>query len=308
MSVLDQAPVRRDQTTAAAAAIAGYALIIGFTDNYVRVIAAEIGLWQFHATRTAFVVAILLVAVPLFGLRLRPVSPGAVLARSAVHATAMVIYFGALGFLPVAQVAAGLFTAPLFVLLIGWAVYGQPISPLQIVAVATGFAGIVLVLGPAAGAGLGPASVLPVLAGFFYALGNLATRQWCGRESAETLTTGFFLMLGVFGLIGLALLSLFPQPVPPGGAGFILRGPVWPSGSVLFWVFVQALGSLVGVGLMVKGYQMTEASRASVFEYIVLPAAALWGWLIWSEVPGPAALVGMGLIFAAGLMIAARGR
>ena len=40
-------------------------------------------------------------------LRLRPVRLRAVVARSVIHGTAMVIYFGALAFLPVAQVAAG---------------------------------------------------------------------------------------------------------------------------------------------------------------------------------------------------------
>ena len=100
-----------DRTLAASGLILIYAVIIGFTDNFVRVIADEAGLWQFHATRSVMAVSLLAaVAVPL-GLRLRPVSWRAVAARSAIHGAAMLIYFGALAFLPVAQVAAGLFTA-----------------------------------------------------------------------------------------------------------------------------------------------------------------------------------------------------
>ncbi|MFZ2235631.1 MAG: EamA family transporter, partial [Dokdonella sp.] len=121
-----------DRTLTAAACVLTYALIIGYTDNYVRVIAAEGGLWQFHATRAAMALPMLAAYAMIFGRRLRPVRPRAVLARSAIHGTAMLIYFGALAFLPVAQVAAGLFTAPIFVLLISHFVYGQPIGPIRI--------------------------------------------------------------------------------------------------------------------------------------------------------------------------------
>lgn len=295
-----------DRTLFAAGLVLVYAMVIGFTDNFVRVIAAEGGLWQFHATRSVMAWAILLAAGALFGLRLRPVNPRAVAARSLIHGCAMVIYFGALAFLPVAQVAAGLFTAPIFVLLISRFAYGHAIGPVRILAVAVGFLGVVLVLGPEAMKGASLAASVPLLAGALYALGNIATREWCPRESAETLLGGFFAALGIFGVIGLAALTLWPQPVPEGAAGFVLRGMVWPSGAFLFWTFVQAAGSLLGVGMMIKAYQMAEASRVSVFEYVILPASAFWGWVIWQERLSLTAALGMGLIAAAGMMIAMR--
>ncbi|MEM1506541.1 EamA family transporter, partial [Domibacillus sp. 8LH] len=81
-------------------------------------------------------------------LRLRPVDRRAGAARPAIHCTAMLVYFGALALLPVAQVAAGLFTAPIFVLVISRFVYGERIGPVRVLAVLTGFAGVLLVLGP----------------------------------------------------------------------------------------------------------------------------------------------------------------
>jgi drug/metabolite transporter (DMT)-like permease len=237
---------------------------------------------------------------------LRPVNFRAVALRSAVHGTAMLIYFGSLAFLPVAQVAAGLFTAPIFVLLVSRFVYRRRIGPFRIVAVALGFAGAVLALGPGGEAPIGWASICPVAAGFLYALGNIATREWCGGESAATLTAGFFAALGVFGLIGMALLSLLPQPVPEGAEGFVLRGPVWPGAGFWLWTLVQAVGSLAGVGAMVRAYQLAEASRVAVFEYVVLPVAALWSLAIWAQVPGLMAVCGMVLIFVAGALIALR--
>lgn len=293
-----------NRTLAAFGAVLIYACVIAFTDNYVRVIARDGGLWQFHATRTAMAFAILaLVALPL-GLKLRPNRPRAVLARSAIHGAAMVIYFGALAFLPVAQVAAGLFTAPIFVLLIQRFAYGRPIVGLQVLAVVIGFAGVVLVLGPEALSGATFAALLPVISGALYAMGNIATREWCAGETAETILAGFFGMLGVIGLVGMAVLYAFPLPVPDGAEGFLQRGPVWPTGAFLWWTFVQAAGSLLGVGMIVKAYQIAEASRVSVFEYVILPASAAWGFLLWGEKLTWIAVAGMALIVLAGVLIA----
>ena len=295
---------RPNRTLAAAGAVLIYASVIAFTDNYVRVIAEDAGLWQFHATRTAMAAVLLaLLAVPL-GLRLRPRRFGAVFARSAIHGLAMLIYFGALAFLPVAQVAAGLFTAPIFVLLIQRFGYGQPIRGLQTLAVAIGFAGVVMVLGPEAMSGASFAALLPVIAGALYALGNIATREWCAGETAESMVAGFFGMLGVLGLIGMAVLTLAPLAVPVGAEGFLQRGPVWPTATFLWWTFVQAAGSLLGVAMIIKAYQIAEASRVSVFEYVILPASAAWGFALWGEQLTWLAVSGMGLIALAGVLIA----
>lgn len=300
--------VTQDRTLAAAGLIFVYASVIGFTDNYVQVIARDAGLWQFHLTRTSMAMVLLALASVPLGLQLRPVNLRAVAARSAIHGLAMVIYFGALAFLPVALVAAGLFTAPIFVLLISRFAYGHVIGPVRVAAVVVGFVGVILVLGPEALSGASLAAVLPILAGAMYAMGNIATREWCGQERAETLLAGFFLALGVIGALGMAALTLWPNPVPPGPEYFLMRGPVWPTGTFWFWTFVQAAGSLLGVGMMIRAYQITDASRASVLEYMILPASAFWAYVIWGQTLGALAWTGMALIVVAGTMIALRAR
>jgi drug/metabolite transporter (DMT)-like permease len=298
----------KDQTLLAAGMILTYALIIGYTDNYVKVIAANAGLWQFHFSRACMAMALLGLVAALFGRRLRPVNLRAVVARSTVHGAAMVIYFGALAFLPVALVAAGLFTAPIFVLLISRFSYGHAIGPIRILAVAIGFLGVILVLGPEAMSGASVAALLPVIAGAMYAMGNIATRQWCPDETAETLLAGFFTALGVIGVIGMGVLYLWPIDVPAGADGFLQRGAVWPDSAFYLWTFVQAAGSLLGVGLMIRAYQITDAARASVLEYVILPASAFWSYVIWGETLTPLAVIGMVLIVAAGSMIALRAK
>lgn len=300
--------ISSDRTLAAAGLILVYAMVIGFTDNYVQVIAENAGLWQFHFTRTLMAMALLIPVAMVMGLRLRPVNLRAVLARSSIHGLAMVIYFGALAFLDVALVAAGLFTAPIWVLLISRFAYGHAIGPVQVLAVALGFAGVILVLGPEALGGASMAALLPIIAGALYALGNIATREWCGEESAQTLLAGFFGALGIIGAVGMVALTLFPLEVPLGPDGFLQRGPVWPSGEFYFWTFVQAAGSLIGVGFMIRAYQITDASRASVLEYVILPASAFWTWVIWGKGLEPLAVLGMVLIVAAGTLIAMRAK
>jgi drug/metabolite transporter (DMT)-like permease len=281
--------------------IAFYSMVIGFADNYVRVIAADGGLWQFHATRSVLALALIVVLALAFARPLRPRNPGAVAARSIIHGTAMLVYFGALAFLPVAVVAAGLFTAPLFVLVLNRVMYAEPIRLLQLVAVALGFGGVVLMLGPTALSGATAAALLPVAAGALYALGNIATMRWCAGEEAGTLLAGFFGCLLVFGLIGMAALALWPLPVPEGAAGFVLRGPVWPSSVFTFWVAVQAVLSVVGVGMMIRAYQIAPAATVAVLEYMILPITALWTWILWGEALTAPQVAGMVLIVAAGI-------
>lgn len=297
-----------DKTLAAGGLILIYAVIIGYTDNFVRVIAAEQGLWQFHLQRGLIAMGLIGLAGWPMGLRLRPVSWRAVVVRSALNGAAMIIYFGALAFLPVAMVAAGLFTAPIFVLLISGLVFHEPIGPFRIVAVMFGFLGVLLVLGPEAITGASLPALLPVLAGAIYAMGNITTRRWCGQESAATLLAGFFIALMVIGVVGLTVLAIVPLPVPPGTDGFLQRGAVWPSQTVWFWTFVQAAGSLVAVGMMVRAYLIADVTRVAVFEYAILPASAFWSYVLWGETLGPIAIAGMILIASAGLMIALRAR
>jgi drug/metabolite transporter (DMT)-like permease len=294
----------KDQTLFALGLISVYAFIIGFTDNFVIVIAESAGLWQFHLTRSMMVAGLLAVVALIWSVRIRPRQWKGVIARSTIHGLAMVIYFGALGYLDVALVAAGLFTAPIWVLIINRVIYGRAISPLQGLAVALGFGGVLLVLGPSALAGASLPAVLPVIAGAMYAMGNIATREWCEGESAVTIVAGFFAALGVIGALGMIFLGAFGGAVALGPENFLFRGPVWPDQAFWIWTFVQAAGSLLGVGLMIRAYQITDAGRASVMEYVILPASAFWTFVIWGKGLGVSEIIGMVLIVLAGVTVA----
>ena len=235
---------------------------IGFVDNFGWLIATEISVWQFHLLRAAIALPILALLAAAFGLRLRPNRPGRVALRAAVQGAAMLLYFAALGFLPIAQVGAGLFTAPLFVLLFAALRFGERIGPRRLAAVAAGFAGVVLMLRPDP-ANIGPETLMPLAAGALYGLGNLLTREWCAEDPVGALLASFFAALGLIGAAGCLALALHPAA---GAPSFLTAPLALPSALVLGWIVAQAVGSLASVGLITRGYQYAATSTLAVFE------------------------------------------
>jgi drug/metabolite transporter (DMT)-like permease len=278
--------------------LAGVAML-GLIDNFVRLIAGEIGLWQFHFLRAAMALPLLTLAAAVLRLRMRPRRWGRVAVRCVVQAAAMLVYFGALGFMPVPQVAAGLFTAPLFVLVFSAAAFGHRIGPRRLGAVALGFAGTLLMLRPDV-RDLQPLVFVPIAAGGLWGLSNLLTREWCASEPVGALLAGFYLALGLAGGAVALAFSLAPDP----GTDFVTRPWVAAPAGPLFWVAVQAVGSLVAVACLTMGYQTGETSYLTVFEYFFLIAASFWGWVLWGETVDPLGWVAMALIFGSGALIA----
>lgn len=279
--------------------------LFGLIDNFVRLAAAEGGLWQFHFLRALLALATIVVIAKVARARLWPQRPFNVLARSFLISVSMVIYFGCLGFMPIAQVVAGLFTAPIFVVLFSVLFFGARVGPRRLLAVAIGFGGAVLALRPEASA-ITVWTVVPVIAGAFYGLGNIATRRWCEGEGTLTLLAGFFGCMFVWGALGVTFLSLYPLPVLPGADGFITRGWVPPQGIYLVMILVQGIGSLIGIGLITRAYQMAEASEVAVFENLLLVFATAWAAILWGEWPDTVGLAGLALILLAGMIIALR--
>lgn len=290
------------------AAIMAAMAILSVSDTLVARIAGDIGLWQFHVLRALMAMALLGLMAALGRVRLRARRTWAVALRGGLTAAAMVLYFGALAFLPVGQVAAGLFSAPLWILLLGRLGFGHGVRLVEVVLALVGFGGVLMVLAPW-GEGLGLASLAPLAAGLVYGLAGLATRAWCAEESPAAMLAWFFACLTGFGLIGLVVLALWPLPVPEGADGFILRGWVWPMQAVSWAVLaLQAVAAPLSVGLIMRGYQLLPAARASVLEYGFIPLAGLWGWLLWGQVPSLREGLGIAVILAAGALTAAAAR
>lgn len=287
-----------------AAMVLGAMALLGFTDNLVRLIADAAGLWQFHLTRSAFALPLLLAAVLALGLPLRPRRPAAVIARSGAQTGAMLLYFGALAATPIAQAGAALFTAPLWVLLFGAALFGRPVGARRLGAVALGFAGTLVMLRPDP-ATLSLLTLMPVAAGALYGLSNLLTRECCAEEPVGALLWTFFGGLALASALALlALEAVEPPAAWLEAAPFLAAGWRAPSPFLLGVVFVQAAGTLLAVGMVARSYQAAEAATIAVFEYSYLLLAGLWAWILWGEALSVLDLAGIAMIAAAGALAA----
>ncbi|MEL6618129.1 MAG: DMT family transporter [Pseudomonadota bacterium] len=300
-------PDTQTRPVAAAASMVGAMCVIGAIDIYVAVIAQTLSVWQFLVMRMVLSAPIIL-ALSAFGLgSVRPRRFRAVAVRSSLIAVGMFCYFGALAFMPIAMALAGLFTSPIFVLLITAFVLKQRIGPWRVAAVATGFAGILVVLGPS-GAALGWVLALPVLGGVLYASGVVATRALCQGEGTLTLLLGIFLAQGALGTAVLGLITLIQPEVGQGGMAFLTRGWVWPMGGAWPYLLIQVFGSILGVGLLNRAYQLGEASRIAVFEYSIMIFGPFFGWWLLGQPVTAGQGVGIALIVLAGVIIAVSSR
>jgi drug/metabolite transporter (DMT)-like permease len=283
-------------------------MIIGLIDNFIQEIAKDAGLWQFHFLRTVIVCGSILVFAPIFKWKLAPKKPAAVAIRSLFFSISMVLYFGAAGMLPIAQVGAGLFSSPIFVLLISVLFLNVRVGLWRIIAVAIGFTGVLVILRPDPN-DLTVLTFIPILAGFFYALCIIATRRWCEGETTLTLLLGAFGALGIWGLLGLTFFSFFTAPPELAlQLPFFTMGWVAMTPKFVFWLFVQAYGSLAAVGLLTRGYQLGEVSFISVFEYSFLVFAAFWAWILWDTGVDLTGVLGILAIILSGVIIAFRSR
>ncbi|MDY0013169.1 MAG: DMT family transporter [Rhodocyclaceae bacterium] len=193
----------------------------------------------------------------------------------------------ALGWLPLAEATAIAFAAPLLVALLARPLLGERIGGLQWMAVLLGFGGVLLIAQP--GSGLAPQGMAFALGGAAcYALYQIMTRQLSAAEHPLT-------MLYYTALVGtLATTPLLPWVWPgtlPHGVDAILIG---------------AMGILGGIGhfLLILAFRRAPASSLSPFTYFQLVLATLFGWWAFNHAPGPDALLGMGIIALAGLMLA----
>lgn len=279
--------------------------VLGVSDNLIVLVSETSSLWVFHAARSA--VAIPLIALlALIGLgTLRAKRPWMVLARNFFTATALLIYFGCLAVLPIGVVVAGLFTAPIFVLIFSVLFRSEQVGLYRWMAVAIGFTGALLVVWPSDGA-LTWLSVLPILAGVFYAIGALGTRAWCEGEDVLTMTTAYFAILGFYGALGVVAVSVLVGDPATGADGWMQRGYVPPDTTMIWVTVAQAVGSIIGVVLLTRGYQLGEASYVAINEYSLIVFASFFAWLMWGQTLGLIALTGIALIILSGAIIARR--
>lgn len=227
----------------------------------------------------------------------------ALMLRGLCGFTCFTAYYLAIAALPLADAVTLFYASPLFVTALSIPVLGERVGAKRWLAVFVGFGGVVVMMGPAGGS-LDPAMLLALGAAVAYAGQILMTRRLSRSERASTLA--FYAMLTFIlasGLVGLAIGDGRYAAEGHPSLAFLLRPWVWPQGHDL--LLLIACGLIAGAGFycLSQAYRMGQVSVVAPFEYSSLPWAILWGYLIWSDLPGPATLAGVVLVVGSGLYI-----
>ena len=278
--------------------------IFGFSDNLTLLVSDQVGVGQFHFSRSLFAMIMVALLGRLWGLAVVPRYWKPVLARTAFMVTSMLLYFGVMPMMPIAEAGAGLFTSPIFVLLFSSILFKERIGWRRIFAVIIGSAGVLLVLRPG-GAGFTVYHLLPVVAGASYAMGSLITYRHLREESPLAILMSFIVSIGIVGAFATTGLTLFPA-----SDGLRQQAPFlfssWQSVEGIFWVWIAviAAGASVALSLMTRAYQLTKTSYAAIYEYAYLLSVGCFGWLFWDIIPDMVSIAGIALIIMAGVVIA----
>ena len=277
--------------------------ILAIVDNYVRLIASEIGLWQFHLLRSIVAIFLMFIFLQLFREALKPQNFWLVVLRTLILVLAMFVYFGSLAFFPISQVAAGLFTSPIFVVIFSIFFLKEAIDLNKIMAILVGSCGVILVLGLNTNE-FSAYSGIPILAGLFYALASITLKRWCSTEKAALVMLMFFFGMGFVALIMTIMLEIndllkiysLPQT-------FLTSSLKVPSAETVGLVIFHAIGSIIGGLLITLGYQRGETSFVSSFEYSFLFFVTLWGYVAFSEQISSPIFLGLVLILFSGVLL-----
>jgi drug/metabolite transporter (DMT)-like permease len=283
---------------------------LALQDSLVKLMSADTSFWQFQTLRSignlSFIV-ILALASGSLGL-MAPKNWRPVYLRAAFLTICMFFFFAGAPFLSVPQMAAGLYTYPLFVSLLAGPVLGETVGPWRIGAVLVGATGAAFILSPWQD-DFSAVQVLPIIAGFFYATNILTLRRACRKESTLALAFAVGLAFVVSGSLGILLLSAFPlAPALRESMPFVAIG--WPELTLtvaLFALFASVL-NLTGNICLSRAYQTADASWLAPIDFSYLIFAALWSRAIFDHWPSTQALIGMSLIGTAGVITAWRER
>lgn len=218
---------------------------------------------------------------------LRPHHPGWVVARTIAGVVTGSAAFYAFSVLPLAQVYAFIFAAPLLITILSIPILGEKVGLHRWAAVVMGLVGVLIVLRPGAEPmTLGHISGLIAAAGS--ATVSVITRK-VGRSERAAVLMLYPMMANVV-LMG-AILPFVYKPMPIEHLGLL--------------AVVAALGFSGGL-CTIAAYRFGDAAVIAPMQYSQIIWGSAFGFLFFAEVPDSATGIGAGVIIMAGLYVVLR--
>ncbi len=284
---------------------------ISINDMLIKELSGGYPLHQIVFTRSAIGILITLIAVQWEGGLgiLRTNQPILHTVRGLLIVIANMTFFLALAALPLADATALFFAAPLFITLLSIPILGEKVGPMRLSAVTVGFVGVLIMMRPWEDSStLGATRIvllLPVVAALTYALNQLLTRKLGVTTKASALSiyiqmTFIVVSLGFFAVAGD---GRFATDIDNAPLEFLLRAWIWPAEEDIWVLVLLGLNSAAVGYCLSQAYRMADAATVAPFEYIGLPLAVFWGWIIFADLPVWEVWLGIALILASGLFV-----
>lgn len=199
--------------------------------------------------------------------------------RSSLHYLGQVMWFQALLLIPIAQLFALEFTAPLWVVLFAPLFLGERLTKPKLLAAVVGFVGVLSVAKPDFSQ-LNSGVLLAAGSAVFFAINVMMTRKLTAKE----------------GVIGI----MFWQVAVQAMLGTVVTG--WdlsiavPQGWGLVWMLLVGLCGLFAHYCLTRALRLAPVSIVFPMDFVRLPMAAVMGWFLYNEALELAVLAGAALI------------
>ena len=171
---------------------------------------------------------------------------------------------------------------PLLVAALSGPVLGEAVGWRRWAAIAVGFVGVMIILQPGVSV-FDPYAIVPLVAALMFALYGLLTRYAARQDSTAT----SFFWTGVAGAVTMTLIGVwYWEP---------MTGVDW------LWMALLCMTGASGHWLLIRCYEVAEASAVQPFAYFQLVFASLLGIAVFGETIRPNVALGVAIIVAAGL-------
>ncbi|HMO45356.1 MAG TPA: DMT family transporter [Rubrivivax sp.] len=255
----------------------------------MRALAMQLDPFQAQFLRYLFGLAVLLPLVWRAGLAAyRPRHIGGQFLRGAFHTVGLMLWFAALPKIPLADMTAIGFTAPIFIMIGAYLFFKEPMRWERWLAAGIGFAGVLIVVGPKLAGSGGFYNLVMLASAPMFAASFLLTKGLTRYESTGVIVVWQALTVTLFSL-PLALLN-------------------WQPLSWLQWAGFALCGVLGSAGhyCLTRSFHVADISATQSVKFLDLVWATLIGWMVFADTPSSSTLIGGTVICAATLWIAAR--
>lgn len=258
----------------------------GSMNALVKWASPEADVWSMVFVRSMVIAVAIFFICRRSGITLIVEDRRSMLLRCITGLIAMILYFSALGLIPIGQAVTLQYTNPLFVALLSSVFVSEKVEPFVWTLAIISFIGIVLIVSP----DLQTIEVNAVLAlgsGFFAALAYLYVRRL--RASEHALSIVFW-----FATFSVAFTFIPAMPTLPTA----LSDPV---------VTLALVGIGVGAGAGQVGltfaFHKANAAWISAFSYLTVIVATIYGYTIFGETLNSRDLLGCALIICSGIAL-----